>query len=77
MANWNPMTTDFLSSRNVYSVDDEDVGSALMGYSKRMDGWMDGWITGLMDGFMDGWMDHWMDGWMNGWVNGWVIGWMD
>ena len=53
MANWNPMTTDFLSSRNVYSVDDEDVGSALMGYSKR-----NGWI--------DGWMDHWMDGWMDG-----------
>ena len=32
--NWNPMVTDFLSQRNVLDIDDEDVGSALLGYSK-------------------------------------------
>ncbi|XP_019851967.1 PREDICTED: uncharacterized protein LOC100640796 [Amphimedon queenslandica] len=30
--NWNPMVTDFLSQRNVIDIDDEDVGSALLGY---------------------------------------------
>lgn len=30
---WNPMQTDFLSERNVYNIDEEDVGSALLGYS--------------------------------------------
>ena len=28
------MVTDFLSQRNVLDIDDEDVGSALLGYSK-------------------------------------------
>ena len=30
---WNPMESDYLSSRNLYSVNDEDVGSALLGQS--------------------------------------------
>ena len=31
---WNPMETDFLSRRNLYSVDDEDTNMVLQGYSK-------------------------------------------
>ena len=34
LKSWNPMQVDFLSQRNVYDIDDEDVGSALLGYSK-------------------------------------------
>ena len=33
MEDWNPMENDFLSIRNTYSLDDEDVGSALLGQS--------------------------------------------
>jgi len=32
---WNPMEADYLSSRNNYSIDDEDPGSALHGYSRE------------------------------------------
>lgn len=31
---WNPMENDFLAQRNIYKIDDEDVGLALHGYSK-------------------------------------------
>ena len=34
MQNWNPMESDFLARRNIIAIDDEDVGSALHGYSK-------------------------------------------
>ena len=36
MQNWNPMESDFLGRRNILAVDDEDVGSALHGYSKLL-----------------------------------------
>ena len=32
MTAWNPMQCDFLLKRNAYSVDDEDVRSAITGY---------------------------------------------
>lgn len=30
------MESDFLNQRNVYDIDDEDVGSALLGYSESV-----------------------------------------
>lgn len=36
LKNWDPMQSDFLSHRNVYEIDDEDVSSALLGYSKQL-----------------------------------------
>ena len=30
---WNPMEHDFFSDRNLYHVDDEDVGTMFLGYS--------------------------------------------
>lgn len=33
---WNPMEKDFLSTRNIYKIDDEDASSALQGYSEYM-----------------------------------------
>ena len=33
---WDPMQSDYLSRRNKYSIDDEDVGSALLGYSEEL-----------------------------------------
>ena len=34
LRSWNPLETDFLADRNNYSIDDEDVGVMLDGYSK-------------------------------------------
>lgn len=31
---WNPMESEYLAQRNTYSIDDEDAGLALHGYSK-------------------------------------------
>ena len=33
-SDWNPMQSDYLSRRNNYIIDDEDVGCAFDGYSK-------------------------------------------
>ena len=33
---WDPMQSDYLGRRNKYSIDDEDVGSALLGYSEEL-----------------------------------------
>ena len=33
---WDPMLADYLSTRNKYSIDDEDVESAVHGYSKEL-----------------------------------------
>ena len=33
---WNPMEHDFFSDRNLYHVDDEDVGTMFLGYSKSI-----------------------------------------
>ena len=32
ICDWDPMQADYLSGKNKYSIDDEDVGSALHGY---------------------------------------------
>ena len=32
MCDWDPMQADYLSEKNKYSIDDEDVGSAFHGY---------------------------------------------
>ena len=32
MCDWDPMQADYLSGKNKYSIDDEDVGSAFHGY---------------------------------------------
>ena len=33
LTTWNPMEHDFFSDRNLYHVDEEDVGTMFLGYS--------------------------------------------